>query len=78
MSVGNLEEIESLIEMLAAAKERTIKGNVTLVAGDMPVCLELNWIRQVIARKYPQPLTPYGSPFWCVARAMRVYNAKNL
>ncbi len=66
-------EIDNLMDMLAAAKERAIKGNVTLVAGEMPVCLELNWIRAIIGRKYPQPLTPYGTPFWCVARAMKVY-----
>ena len=40
---------------------------------EIDLFVSLNWIRAIIARKYPQPLTPYGSPFWCVARAMKVY-----
>lgn len=40
---------------------------------EIDLFVSLEWIRQIIARKYPQPLAPYGSPFWCVARAMAVY-----
>ena len=62
MSVGYLEEIDNLIDMLAAAKERTIKGNVTLVAGEIPVLVEQ------FGDVFRHPLQAIGPALWLVGR----------
>jgi len=40
---------------------------------EIDLFVSLNWIREIIARKYPQPLTPYGTPFWVVGRMRSFY-----
>jgi len=62
MSVGYLEKIDNLIDMLAAAKERTIKGNVTLVAGEMPVLVEQ------FGDVFRHPLQAISNPLWLIGR----------
>lgn len=66
MSIGNIEEIDSLMEMLAGAKaainERTIRGNVILVAGEMPV-----WVDQ-FSDVFKHPLQAIGPALWLVGR----------
>ena len=62
MSVGYLEEIDNLMDMLAAAKERDIKGNVTLVAGEMTVLVEQ------FEDVFRHPLQAIGPVLWLVGR----------
>ena len=80
MSIGNVEEIDSLMEMLGNAKQRAIFNRTKMSILEKVMTQEeidaevmKQQLRQIIAIKYPQPLAPYGSPFWCVARAMAVY-----
>lgn len=66
MSIGNIEEIESLMEMIGKAKadikEQTIRGNVTLVGGEMPVFYEQ------FSDVFKHPLQAIGPALWLVGR----------